>query len=327
MLDEPIMRPELDWERRGDVNEVVFVQGAVPRPDGSIYLTYGAADRNVGRRDGLDRRAARARCAPPPEAPRSRRASTRRPGSRSGLRARARRSSRRSPGSSSATPVSFSPRNHRAASSASAAKPAVAGCVEGPGARLGHGARLDRLLVEARPRARPGPQPPAGVKLKWPVAQLGLGEPAQELDALLEQRGPCKSDAGGDPRLGEPGVVVGEPRLGPRPAGIGGQSPESRPTHARAARVAPSCPGRIARSSAAPRTAYAFARGRRRGECRSRPARTPGRPSSHPPRRRGRRARGPASRRSRPRRPTPRPAHDGCGSARPEPLRGSRKAR
>jgi len=48
LLDEPIMQPELDWERRGDVDNVVFVQGAVPRPDGSIYMTYGAADRNVG---------------------------------------------------------------------------------------------------------------------------------------------------------------------------------------------------------------------------------------------------------------------------------------
>ena len=47
-LPEPVMSPELDWERRGDVNEVVFVQGAIPRPDGSIYMTYGAADRNVG---------------------------------------------------------------------------------------------------------------------------------------------------------------------------------------------------------------------------------------------------------------------------------------
>ena len=24
------------------------MQGAIPRPDGSLYLTYGAADRNVG---------------------------------------------------------------------------------------------------------------------------------------------------------------------------------------------------------------------------------------------------------------------------------------
>jgi predicted GH43/DUF377 family glycosyl hydrolase len=48
LLPEPILRPELDWERHGDVDNVVFVQGAVPCPDGTIYLTYGAADRNVG---------------------------------------------------------------------------------------------------------------------------------------------------------------------------------------------------------------------------------------------------------------------------------------
>jgi len=47
-LREPILRPELPWERFGDVDDVVFVQGAVPRPDGTIYLTYGAADRCVG---------------------------------------------------------------------------------------------------------------------------------------------------------------------------------------------------------------------------------------------------------------------------------------
>src|SRR5579862_157893 len=48
LLPEPILRPELAWERSGDVDEVVFVQGAVPLPDGTIYLTYGAADRCVG---------------------------------------------------------------------------------------------------------------------------------------------------------------------------------------------------------------------------------------------------------------------------------------
>jgi predicted GH43/DUF377 family glycosyl hydrolase len=47
-LPDPIMRPELPWERLGDVDDVIFVQGAVPRPDGTIYLTYGAADRCVG---------------------------------------------------------------------------------------------------------------------------------------------------------------------------------------------------------------------------------------------------------------------------------------
>lgn len=48
VLPEPIMRPELAWERDGDVDNVVFVQGAVLRVDGSVYLTYGAADRCVG---------------------------------------------------------------------------------------------------------------------------------------------------------------------------------------------------------------------------------------------------------------------------------------
>jgi len=48
ILPEPIMLPMLDWERSGDVDEVVFVQGAVARPNGTIYLTYGASDRHVG---------------------------------------------------------------------------------------------------------------------------------------------------------------------------------------------------------------------------------------------------------------------------------------
>ena len=48
LLPEPIMRPSSTWERDGDVDNVVFVQGAVPQPDGTIYLTYGAADRCVG---------------------------------------------------------------------------------------------------------------------------------------------------------------------------------------------------------------------------------------------------------------------------------------
>jgi predicted GH43/DUF377 family glycosyl hydrolase len=48
VLPEPVLFPELDWERRGDSNDVVLVHGAIPRPDGTIYVTYGAADRNVG---------------------------------------------------------------------------------------------------------------------------------------------------------------------------------------------------------------------------------------------------------------------------------------
>ncbi len=48
LLPEPIMRPTHTWERSGDVDNVVFVQGALIRPDGAVYLTYGASDRHVG---------------------------------------------------------------------------------------------------------------------------------------------------------------------------------------------------------------------------------------------------------------------------------------
>jgi len=40
-LPQPLLEPELDWERAGDVNDVVFVQGHTG--DGEdVYLTYGA---------------------------------------------------------------------------------------------------------------------------------------------------------------------------------------------------------------------------------------------------------------------------------------------
>jgi beta-1,2-mannobiose phosphorylase / 1,2-beta-oligomannan phosphorylase len=48
MIDDAIFRPELDWELVGDVDDVVFVQGAHRHADGMIYLTYGAADRAIG---------------------------------------------------------------------------------------------------------------------------------------------------------------------------------------------------------------------------------------------------------------------------------------
>lgn len=47
-LPSPLLEPELPWERVGDADNVVFVQGAHRREDGTIYLTYGAADRCVG---------------------------------------------------------------------------------------------------------------------------------------------------------------------------------------------------------------------------------------------------------------------------------------
>ena len=48
ILPEPVLVPELEWELSGDVDDVIFVGGAIARPDGTIYLTYGAADRCVG---------------------------------------------------------------------------------------------------------------------------------------------------------------------------------------------------------------------------------------------------------------------------------------
>jgi beta-1,2-mannobiose phosphorylase / 1,2-beta-oligomannan phosphorylase len=46
-IDEPVLEPELTWERKGDVDNVVFVQGVHLEGD-DLYLTYGAADRCVG---------------------------------------------------------------------------------------------------------------------------------------------------------------------------------------------------------------------------------------------------------------------------------------
>jgi len=46
-LPAAVLEPELEWERRGDVDNVVFVQG-VHRDGDHLYLTYGAADRCVG---------------------------------------------------------------------------------------------------------------------------------------------------------------------------------------------------------------------------------------------------------------------------------------
>jgi len=47
VLPYPLLVPELDWELHGDVDNVVFVQGAYRSGD-EIYLVYGAADRYVG---------------------------------------------------------------------------------------------------------------------------------------------------------------------------------------------------------------------------------------------------------------------------------------
>ena len=48
VMEDELLVPELSWECIGDVDNVVFVQGAHRRDDGTIYLVYGAADRHVG---------------------------------------------------------------------------------------------------------------------------------------------------------------------------------------------------------------------------------------------------------------------------------------
>ena len=50
-LAKPILEPKLDWERNGDVDNVVFVEGAHLTGD-ELYIIYGASDRYVGAATG-----------------------------------------------------------------------------------------------------------------------------------------------------------------------------------------------------------------------------------------------------------------------------------
>ena len=43
----PVLAPRMDYERIGDVNNVVFVSGAVVEPDGEVKVYYGAADTSI----------------------------------------------------------------------------------------------------------------------------------------------------------------------------------------------------------------------------------------------------------------------------------------
>ncbi|HWI67428.1 MAG TPA: hypothetical protein VNS88_03480, partial [Nitrospiraceae bacterium] len=45
--DTPIFSPEKDWEKVGQVPNVVFVEGALRQKDRYLFY-YGAADRYVG---------------------------------------------------------------------------------------------------------------------------------------------------------------------------------------------------------------------------------------------------------------------------------------
>ncbi len=44
---EPIISPEFDYERVGDVGNVVFINGWIVEPDGEVKIYYGGADTNI----------------------------------------------------------------------------------------------------------------------------------------------------------------------------------------------------------------------------------------------------------------------------------------
>ena len=44
---EPILSPEMPYERQGDVPNVVFSTGWIPEPDGTIKIYYSGADSNI----------------------------------------------------------------------------------------------------------------------------------------------------------------------------------------------------------------------------------------------------------------------------------------
>ena len=45
--DEPVFVPAMDWEKTGQVPNVVFVEGAAEK-DGRYLYYYGAADKYIG---------------------------------------------------------------------------------------------------------------------------------------------------------------------------------------------------------------------------------------------------------------------------------------
>jgi predicted GH43/DUF377 family glycosyl hydrolase len=46
-LQQPLFSPELEWEKTGVVNNVVFPTGAIIENE-LLYIYYGAADKRIG---------------------------------------------------------------------------------------------------------------------------------------------------------------------------------------------------------------------------------------------------------------------------------------
>jgi predicted GH43/DUF377 family glycosyl hydrolase len=66
----PVLSPRTEYERIGDINNVVFASGAIVEPDGEVKLYYGAADTSIcvatGRLDELVELARKGRKGPEP---------------------------------------------------------------------------------------------------------------------------------------------------------------------------------------------------------------------------------------------------------------------
>jgi len=93
----------------------------------------------------------------------------------------------------------------------------LSGQVEGPRTGVGHSCGLDRLLIEGRAWLA---DRPAGRRGEAEVTVPGLDgdQPLEELQTLPDQGRVAERRARRESCLREPGVVVGETRLRPRPA-------------------------------------------------------------------------------------------------------------
>lgn len=91
---------------------------------------------------------------------------------------------------------------------------------EGPGAGIRQGCGLDGLLVEARP-AVAGPGAASGREREVAGARFAFQQPAQHPQAAIDVPGAVGCRTGGDQRLGEGGVGVGQARFGPCPRAAG----------------------------------------------------------------------------------------------------------
>ena len=130
-------------------------------------------------------------------------------------------------GSHMSSPASLSPKNQAAAART-------------PSDQIGWRRRQRRVRTRRRgwpPRSAAGrtpgrrssaPLPATGVGDRWPSAVSWSSSQANRSRPALPQRRVVERDAGGDHRLGENGVRVGEARLGPRPRRVAVRCGEQR---------------------------------------------------------------------------------------------------